>query len=268
MAEILYGLETAEYRHPADIAALKALEKAMPLNKLAESMEEYQRKYRDEIIFKGSYVRLNERNAPRVIALFNKAMEVLDCNVDVEIYSYRSYSFRMAVGGINRCVLQIPDAVLRRLNDDQLLFMFGQMVTMIRGRMLKLFAIAKGIHNFTSMFPQIGAVIESPLGQWKRKAQLTIDRGGLLASQNYDSAMRYLTILSGINPEEVEKIDLSARIEQLIYSNAEEKGIASTIGKVTQTALGFRDSWANERFIELYNWYESGEYGKIIANHT
>lgn len=139
---------------------------------------------------------------------------------------------------------------------------------MINGNMLKLFAIARNFEKFMSLFPVAADVLKAPLGQWYRKSQLTIDRGGLLCCQDYECAMRYLTILSGINPEAVSEMDISVRTQQLIDMQSESGNIAVTIGRLEQTLLSSRKAWANERYIELYNWYESGEYGKIIRKHT
>lgn len=268
MPNILYGIETAEYKHPADILAQNAIEKAVPISKLGETLEEYEHKYQDEIVFKGSYVKLTEHNAPRIIHILNEAMEIMDCYADITVFSYRHYSYRMSVGGIKKPFIIIPDIIIRKFDNIQLLFLFGQMLTMINGRMLKLYAISKNIDKYTALFPAVGMALNVPIGQWRRKAQLTIDRGGLLCCQDFECAMKYLTILSGAGTEMVNNMDISARVDQIINSQAEDKSTAVAIGKLSQTVINGREAWANERFIELYNWHESGEYGKLISKHT
>lgn len=268
MQKILYGIDSSEYRHQADIAAQNLVEKAVPLAKIGEVLEEFEHKYQDEIIFRGSHVKLNHHNAPEVMAIWDKAMEIMDTYADVEIFSHRNYSYRMSVGGIKKPFISIPDTIIRNFSETQWLFLFGQMLTMINGRMLKLFAIARNFEKFMSLFPVIGDALKAPLGQWRRKSQLTIDRGGLLCCQDYDCAMRYLTILSGISPSSVSSVDLSARMQQLVDAQSESKETAVAIGHFNQTLFSSRSAWSNERFIELYNWHESGEYAKIIRKHT
>ena len=268
MPDILYGLEPAEYKHPADILAQNMVEKAVPLSKLGETLEEYEHKYQDEIVFTGSYVKLTGHNAPRIMAVLYEAMEIMDCYAEITMFSYRHHSYRMSVGGIKKPFIIIPDTIIRQFDHTQLLFLFGQMLTMINGRMLKLFAISKNIDKYSALFPAVGTVLRIPIGQWRRKAQLTIDRGGLLCCQDFDCAMKYLTILSGVGCEAVKHLDMTARVDQLIAAQVEDNSTAVAIGKINQTALIGREAWANERFIELYNWHESGEYGKLISKHT
>lgn len=268
MPKTLYGLDPAEYKHPADIAAHKAIEKAVPLNKLGEILEEYEHRYLDEIVFKGSLIRLTEHNAPRIIDVLHKAMEIMDCEIDVEVFSCRDYSFRMEAGGLKTPYIKITDAIIRQFDEPELLFLFGQMLTMINGRMLKLHAMAKNLDRVTMFFPAATVALAPPVGQWRRKAQLTHDRGGLLCCQDYECAMRYLTLLSGVGIHDLKSIDILSRVDQLVEAKKEEDDFVVKVGMIKQTALSSRNAWANERFIEMYNWYESGEYSKIIDRHT
>ena len=267
MPEILYGLQVAEYRHPAEKAAQEAVEKVVLVNKLGQALENFENAYQDQIKFLGSNIRLTSHNAPHITKLLEQAKEVLDYQGEIDLFVGRSYSFRTEVGGEQRPTVLVSDAIVRQLPDVHILFLFGQAVTMIKGRILKVIKLADGLGSLTEMVPLAGKVLKLPLGIYMRKLQLTIDRGGLLACQDYDAAMRYLTLLSGVPLKEVSSIDLDSRMEQLQFSDTEEKAIAEAWGHVGGTVFNNRRAWSNERFVEMYNWYASGEYGKIIQSH-
>lgn len=268
MPEILYGLETAEYRHPAEKAAQEAVEKVVLVNKLGQALENFENIYQDQIKFLGSNVRLTVRNAPQIVELLEQAKEILDYQGEIDLFAGRSYSFRIEVGGDRHPTIWVSDAIIRQLPDTYILFLFGQAVTMLKARLLKVLKLANGFGSLTEMVPLAGKVLKLPLGLYMRKMQLTVDRGGLLACQDYDTAMRYLTLLAGIPLKDVASIDLDARMEQLQYSDTEEKDLVEAWGHVGGTIFNDRRAWCNERFVEMFNWHASGEYGKIIQAHT
>lgn len=268
MPEILYGLDVAEYRHPADLAAQNAVEKAVLVNKLGESLEKFEHDYQDQIIFLGTHMRLTSKDAPHIVGLLEQAKETLDYQGELRLFTGRNYSFCIEAGGGTSPLILVPDAVIRQFPDSWMLFLFGQAVTMIKGRMQKMFQLSNGYGALTNMIPLAGKVLKAPLGQWMRKVQLTIDRGGLLACQDYDTVMRYLTVMAGIPMKDVASVDMDARMEQLQRAETEEKDFAENWGHIGETIFNGRRAWSNERFIEMYHWYTSGEYGKIIQTHT
>lgn len=268
MPEILYGLEMSEYRHPAEKAAQEAVEKAILVNKLGQALENFENIYQDQIKFLGNNVRLTALNAPHIIGLLEQAKEILDYQGEIDLFAGRSYSFRIEVGGDQHPTVWVSDAIIRQLPDAYILFLFGQAVTILKARLLKVLKLADGFSSLTDMIPLAGKVLKLPLGIYLRKMQLTIDRGGLLACQDYDTAMRYLMLLAGVPLKDVASIDLDARMEQLHYSDTEEKDLVETWGHVGETIFNDRRAWCNERFVEMYNWYASGEYGKILQAHT
>ena len=223
MPETLYGLDVSEFRHPADRAAQEAVEKVVLVNKLGQALEDFENLYQDRIKFLGDNVRLTERNAPHMIGLLEQAKEALDYQGDMELFVGRRYSFRIEVVGDRNPTVLLPDAAIRQLPDPYLLFLLGQAVTMVKGRVLKVIHLADGFGSFAEMVPLAGKVLQLPLGIYLRKMQLTIDRGGLLACQDYDTAMRYLTLLAGIPLKDVASVDLDARMEQIHFSDTQEK---------------------------------------------
>lgn len=268
MPVTLKGLEVSEYRHGEDEKAYKAVEKVLPARKLGELLENVESKYNKRIEYLGSCVRLTPNNAPRIFKLMETAKTTLDYDGDIDLFCTRAYTQRIFVTGVDTPMVMFYDFIIKKFPDEMILFLFGQAITMVGGGMLKMFKLSDSLVDFTDNLPVAGKALVYPVGQWRRKAQMTIDRGGLLACQDYDAAMKYLGLLSGIPFRYINEIDINDRAEQLTRETERRKSLAENIGHVNNTMLSGRRSWANERFVELFNWYNSGEYGRIIAAHT
>ena len=268
MPVALKGLEVSEYRHSEDEKAFKAVENVLPAGKLGEWMEKFESKYNDRIEYLGSCVRLTPDNAPRIFKLMDTAKTVLDYDGDIDLFCTRSYKPRIEVAGIDVPMVLISDIIIKKFSDEMILFLFGQGITMLKGGMLKMFKLSDSLVNFTNAIPIAGKALLYPLGQWRRKSQMTIDRGGLLACQDYEADMKYIGLLSGITFRYINDIDINDRAEQITLETERKKSLPENVGHVNNTLLSGRRSWANERFVELFNWYNSGEYGRVIAAHT
>ena len=217
----------------------------------------------------GTGVRLTSSNAPEVYTAFEQAKEVLDFDASVDLYCYRAYGSAFHAYGTDRYFIGIPDSTIRMFTPIQWQFLFGQCITALKGKMTEMLSLANAIESATHLLPlDTGKVLVAPLGQWKRKAQLTLDRGGLLACQYYDEVMRYLNWVSGVPSRDLDSIDVYDRVEEIVQSTKENKGFADTIGHVKNTVFSTRNMYSRERFLELYNWYESGMYAKIVREHT
>lgn len=264
MPQKLYDINVFEYQHPADKAALDAVKKAPGFNKLGEILAEIESEYNDRILWLGSYIRLTNNNAPHIIELFSEVCDTLGFDRKCELYSYKAYSYRLDVGGIQSLLIRIPDIMLQRFTDDQFRFVFGQVVTILKGNMLPMFSLTKNIRNI----PLISEAMKPMIGQWRRKAQLTIDRGGLLACQDFDLSMKYLILSAGLPYRMLNEVNYYDYVDEISKTYSSKNDLAKTVGKLTQTVLSDRGAWSNERIVELFNWHESGQYQTIIARHT
>lgn len=264
MPQKLYDLNVFEYQHPADKMAMDVVKKTPGFNKLGEMLTEIDNEYNDRIFWLGSYIRLTNINAPRIIKLFDEVCDILGFDKKCEIYSCRDYSFRLDVGGIKNPIIRIPDVILEKFTDDQFRFVFGQVVTILKGNMLPMFSLARNL----KFIPMVSDALKPPIGQWRRKAQLTIDRGGLLACQNFDLSMQYLMLTAGLPYKMLNQVNPYDYIDEISRTYKSKNSVAEFVGKITQTVLNDRNAWSNERMVELFNWHESGQFQTIVVRHT
>ena len=101
------------------------------------------------------------------------------------------------------------------------------------------------------------------LYNWKRKAEFTADRAGLLACQNIDAAISTLTKLAGFPYNYYDYINSDMILKQAV----DFKKMDSNKSNKAMKYISVMDSdhpWNVDRAKELKKWYDSGEYNKIL----
>ena len=158
--------------------------------------------------------------------------------------------------------------MLENFNEGMMRFVFGEIVTIMKANILPMFCMAGGVAKCTGVIPILGDGIKVPLGDWNRKVQMTTDRGGLLACQDFEAAMHYLMVLAGVPLKMVKEINIYDYVEMLTEQGNGAQGFAEKLGNLNKTVFNIRTAWSNERIVELFRWYESGGYDAIMARHT
>lgn len=111
------------------------------------------------------------------------------------------------------------------------------------------------------------SLIKLPLLEWYRTSDYTADRVGLLCCQDIDVALRTMIKKAGLPQKCYEKIDIESFKQQAIHFEEDFTGISDTIVK----ALSIRSSeypWLVVRAGKLLEWYNSGEYQRLIDSHS
>jgi hypothetical protein len=116
----------------------------------------------------------------------------------------------------------------------------------------------------------VGVVSEEILNyayyEWSRAAELTCDRGGLLACQNIEASCRALMKLAGATHKFVNELSLDEFIEQ--GRNFVDID-TTTLGKVQKVLLSrtMTHPWSVFRVNQLLKFYDDNEYNDVIQRH-
>jgi hypothetical protein len=116
-----------------------------------------------------------------------------------------------------------------------------------------------------SNIPVLGLItlpIQLALLEWYRKAELSADRAGLLATQDPRASMSTFLKMAGGGAGD-DEISLDAFMEQA-RSYETQADLADKVWQVINTAFRTHPFGA-VRAAELQKWVESGEYGRIIG---
>lgn len=258
--KVLKGLDVASFAHPDDQAVMKALASSN-LNNIIEQVSDIGTRYKMEMQLMGMYVRLNREDMPELYQILEEVCRTLDYPKHPIVFMYRNKAFDWQIYIGNEPVIILTDYVLNEFDFEMLRFHLGCAVTALKASTSQVRVASKFALPFVLSIPIIGQAAAPLLTKWSRAAALTEDRGGLLACQNEKTAWRYMMRRCGIP---LEMIDESIVSEYL----AEYKPV-NEISSVSKLILQLDrlEPWQNERFIQLFQWYNSGAYADILEDY-
>lgn len=111
------------------------------------------------------------------------------------------------------------------------------------------------------------SLVRTRLLQWYRISDFTADRVGLLACQDINAAISTLMKMAGVPQKYYNSINVDSFIKQAKEFELMFNGIADSVVRFISLNADTHP-WIVIRAAELYNWYKSGEYEKIINKYA
>ena len=155
------------------------------------------------------------------------------------------------------------------LDKEELAFLMGQEIGHIVSGHLPYHMLLELIYTSAvddPTFSLIAGAIRMPLLDWYRKSHYTADRFALLCCQDIDVALRTMMKMAGLPQKYFESVNPKAFLLQTkdfsdLQSNSVIKGLMT---KYIRNSAAL--PWLVDRARVLMDWYNSGEYQKIIDN--
>lgn len=266
MSQILSNLQCEEFMHPFDKDAMRIVNNVPGFETLTDFVTKNGVEAIYNIRLNGSSLRLNEENAPRLYRIYKETAEVLGLDKLPAIYLTRGYTFLNRIIGYHEPVILLHTNCVEVLSDAQLRFVLGRCLSGIilgHNKFEFLCDIIEVLDNIPAVSTIAGA-LTLPLSQWHRKSELSRDRGGLLAAQDFDAAIQFMMLNSGMPYGEEKNVDVYDYVEQAVAFR--KNGGLEKVGRVSMTAFS-RDSWMIDRASELFMWYDTGMYDEILMKH-
>lgn len=261
MPEILEGLQIEEYAHPDDLAAISAIKSFSGLDTLLSKIGDEANQILKRSIALGYYVRLTEENSPEIFRIIYNVCKILNYNKFPEVYSKRSHSIDIEVSGAEKPTMVIPDFLINNYDEKFLYFAFGRAISKLKSDYLKFYTIARTTIEIVEFAKSLPDAINLLFARWMQKAELTADRGGLLACQDCKTAVRFLMNYAGMPVEFTENVSVP---EYVAAYKTDDKLVNLSRNLLTLTnCTGFY----NDRIVELFNWYANGDYGNILDEY-
>lgn len=262
MPEILSGLTINDYVHPEDVAAINALKKVPKLDELFTKLGDNSNRHFMHSTALGKYVRINKETCPEIYNVVERVCKILDYDKIPEVFTRRSCSLNVEVGGVDQPMLVIPDFIINNYDEKLMLFAVGRAVSKLKTDYLKYYSIARIAIDIVEFSQHIPDSINVLFAKWMQKAELTADRGGLLACQDCKTAIRCLMNIAGMPVDFTKDISVSDYIEAC---KCDSKLVKASRNLLTLTNC---TGWSNDRIIELFNWYSGQEYGDILDKYS
>ncbi len=257
------------WEHPADRAALQALRRIPAFDLVLRKLVGMFGERSIRLSFKANAVRVTEHQYPWVHERLLRVCDTFGIETPPELYISQTPLVNAGAVGLDEPFIVLNSSTLELLDRDQVESVIGHEV----GHILSGHAVYRTmlfilLRFALTRYPLAGVAVRPVLYgllEWSRKAELSCDRAGLLATQDPDVVMSALMrIAGGSRGEELDLDEFIAQSDE--YRGDDESGgsILDGIYKML-SALGTTHPFAVVRVAELRDWIDSGEYDRILA---
>ncbi len=264
---VLTDISSRAWEHPADRGALVALRKLKGFDVVLKTMSGVFRERAWRLTLLGSAVRVDERQFARLNRLLAEAGRSLDCTVLPELYVRADPRLTAQTVGMDRPIIVVSSGLVHLLDDDELRFLIGhELGHAISGHAVYRTLLMRllGLGGLLNAIPggAIGVrMVTVGLLEWSRKAELSADRAGLLASQDPTAALRtHMKLASG---GELDELDVTSFLQQ--GAEYDEGGdVRESLMKLSLLQQQ-EVPYAVVRATELRRWIDTGAYTAILG---
>ena len=257
----LKGIQVNSYIHPDEKKAWKLISGAVWL----KAFLSWAGKIETRIILKaellGSAVESSEEKMPELYKNMYTACEVLDYDKTPRVFIVHSASLRTKLYYDDNPLIIVPDLMLSYYDSDMMLFEMGRCITHLKKEQCQTEMLLLNSVPLLAKIPGVGSIAVPIVCSWIRKAELTADRGGLLACQDHWTAQKTLMRNAGI-PKELISKNVVPEYLRTVKDISFVSGIMQGLNQLYKTS-----NLNNDRILELARWYTSGEYANIIKEY-
>lgn len=263
----LTGISSRTWEHPADRGALVALRKLRGFDTVLKAMSGLVNERTTRLLLLGTTVRVDERQFPTLHFLLRDAARVLDADEVPELYVRADPTLNAVTIGLDKPIIVLNSALVDLLEEDELRFVIGHEL----GHALSGHAVYRTLLdrllNLTGVLNTIPLgglgirAIIAALYEWSRKAELSADRAGLLATQDPAAAIRaHMQLASGGLMGELDLATFMAQGKEYLDSGDLRDSVLKLL-LVEKTTHPF----AVVRAAELRAWVDSGAYAAVLG---
>ena len=268
----IFGLNSQQYEHIFDRQTRDLLEQTPGLDILIRKINEYGIERILKIQYTGSNLKVNSRNFPEIYSLLEEACRVICIPNLPDLYIQWDYQINGFTAGTEKPIIVLNSGCIDLLTSDEMLFVIGHELGHIKSNHVLYYQIA-------SCMPMIGRIIgdatfgigdtftvgvELALRHWKRMAEFTADRVGLLVCQDINIASQALIKMAGLPQKLYNFMVVEDFIAQAKEFDDYDYNILDQAAKVFST-MWQSHPWTVMRTAEIFKWVESGDYSKVFS---
>lgn len=262
---ILKDISATAWEHPADRAALQTLRAIPGFDEVVKRIFGFFGERGIRLLFQANAVRVGPRQFPQLHGLLTEVTVTMDWPEQPELYVTQTPLVNAGAVGMDHPFITLNSGTLQLLDEDELRVILGHELGHVMSghslyRTVLLILLMFGFNNLPFLAGLALLPIQLALLEWSRKAELSSDRAGLLATQDPVASMRvFLKLAGGGSAAET---DLDAFMEQ---ARAYETmgGPMDKVYKVLNT-LSLTHPFHTLRAAELQRWISDGAYDTIV----
>jgi Zn-dependent protease with chaperone function len=263
----LTDISSRAWEHPADRGALTALRQLRGFDYILRKLAGLWNERALRLIYTGSAIRVDHRQFSRVHLLFAEASAALDVRKLPSVYVYSDpYPRAMAIG-VDKPFIVVNSGMLDLMDDDELRFVLGhELGHVLSGHALYTTMLLQllRLSNTLAWLP-FGALglraVIAALYEWQRKAELSSDRAGLLATQDPAAALRvHMKLASGGHMDDLDITAFRAQGDEYMASPDARDSVLKLLLLENAT-----HPFAVVRAAELQRWIDDGSYNAVLG---
>jgi Zn-dependent protease with chaperone function len=265
--KVLTQISSTAWEHPADRAALQALRALPGFDDVVRKIAGFFGERGVRQLFLANAVRVGPNQRPQLNALYDEVIETLDWPERPELYVSQTPFVNAAAVGFDKPFIVINSATIGLLDREERRDILGHELGHIMSghttyTTIAIIILTIGVRNLPFLAGLALLPFQLALLEWYRKAELSADRAGLLATQDTRGSLGTFMKMAGGGPGE-DEANLDAFLEQAAeYENT--NSFADKIWQVINTAFKTHP-FGTVRAAELQRWIQSGAYEKIVA---
>jgi Zn-dependent protease with chaperone function len=263
----LSEISSRAWEHPADRGALVALRKLRGFDTVVKALSGLINERAARLVLLGSAVRVDERQFARLHRLLAEVGAVLDAPELPELYVVANPLPNAITIGMDKPVIVLNSGLVDLLDDEEIRFVLGHEL----GHALSGHAVYRSI--LERLLVLSGVLAAVPLGglgvrailaalmEWSRKAELSADRAGLLATQDPATAFRtHMKMASGGHLADLDTTSFFAQGAEYDASKDLRDSVLKLLLIEAQS-----HPFAVVRASDLRRWVDGGAYTAILG---
>ena len=263
----LTDISSSAWEHAADRAALNSLRALPGFDEVVRKVAGFFGEKGVRQLFLANAVRVGPTQRPKLYALYKEVVDTLDWPEEPHLYVSQTPLVNAAAVGFDKPFIVLNSGMLTLLDREEQRNILGHELGHIMSghttyTTIAIIILTIGLNNLPFLAGVALLPFQLALLEWYRKAELSSDRAGLLATQDPKAAMSTFLKLAGGGAGD-DTISVDAFVEQA--SQYETQGdLADRVWQVINTAFRTHPFGA-VRVAELKRWIDSGEYDKILG---
>ena len=263
----LPDISSRTWEHPADRGALVALRKLKGFDTVVKALSGLVSERANRLMLLGNAVRVDERQFPQLHRLLADVARVLDARELPELYVVSDPTVNAMTIGMEQPVIVLNSGLVDLMDEEELRFVLGHELghalsghAVYRTLLLRLLQLT-GVLGAVPLGGLGVRVILAALMEWSRKAELSADRAGLLATQDPATALRvHMKTAGGGRLADLDPASFLAQGAEY----AEGGDLRDSILKLMILEQASHP-FAVVRAAEARRWVDSGEYTAILG---
>ena len=264
---VLTDISSRAWEHPADRGALVALRKLKGFDTVLKAMSGLFNERAVRLVFLGSAIRVDERQFTRLHHLLGDVARTLDAPELPEMY-VASNPFPSALTiGMNKPFIVLNSGLVDLLDADEMRFVIahelGHAVSghAVYQTLLQRLIAFSGVLSAIPIGSLGFRAIMAALHEWSRKAELSADRAGLLATQDPATAFRvHMKLASGGHLDQLDTTSFFAQGSEYLDAADLRDSVLKLLLVESRT-----HPFAVVRAAELRRWVDAGDYTTYLG---